>query len=682
MNYFNCTLSKKYYSQCDVSYFDVDVLYDHHYSLCVFSKCSKKCFQSYFHQFNHHRQISLLIYKKNMNASGSNNYDFPDFADASPTRRLGKNHYDDETIQLALEFEDQPVPIRLAAPPRRSCCFAAFCCCLAREEKLCSARKSIVWIMAAFCLVQVAFLFDLGSGAQVNTTVEKVDKPIEKKKEFLGVGGEALDHSAILAKLSQDEIPNDFGVTALELAQTVAATDDFAPNGADEAHFPKEARHAACSRPYEKAFLKIAGTSQDFQRVSIVIPYLMEDWDRAHRTIKSLLHTTPAVLLEEILLIDDGNPTDDERWNWKDKALALHPKVRVHSNAKREGLIRSKNIGVTKAKADLIFFMEPHMIAQKHWLEPLMERIMQDSTTAAIPTLDIIPETNFDEYIFSKSPNSSGFNRRNVFLLQIEFVVLRYHTVPPQLAGFDSAFEFNWYETINNRNASYSAPDPYPVRLMPGGVFLIRKSEFERFGAFDPGMLEWGGENLEMSIKLWSCGGSMETVPCSRFGHVFREKNPYPVNVNQVIMNQKRMAAVWAQPMLEKFLSLKPNARAMDIGDISERLEWRRRLGCRPLQWYLDNVYPEKAKLPNTVSQQFINDQASKKWKVFNGAHPSTRPSHVTLPPLQWGLENPGEVRRFLKSSLRMSVDKDGHYYAMNSTDVPTQSTVAAPMRS
>ncbi|VDL19523.1 unnamed protein product [Hymenolepis diminuta] len=115
-------------------------------------------------------------------------------------------------------------------------------------------------------------------------------------------------------------------------------------------------------------------------------------------------------------------------------------------------------------------------------------------------------------------------------------------------------------------------------------------------GSYDEGMEVWGGENVEMSLRVWQCGGELLIIPCSRVGHVFRKVSPYswPGGVTHVLhRNRIRTALVWLDEFVEFPFSLDSSLRSYEYGDISERIALRKRLKCKSFSWYLQNIFPE-----------------------------------------------------------------------------------------
>lgn len=86
-------------------------------------------------------------------------------------------------------------------------------------------------------------------------------------------------------------------------------------------------------------------------------------------------------------------------------------------------------------------------------------------------------------------------------------------------------FQFNWHAIPEREKRKHSnSAEPVWSPTMAGGLFAIDKHFFEKLGTYDSGFDIWGGENLELSFKTWMCGGTLEIVPCSHVGHIFRRR--------------------------------------------------------------------------------------------------------------------------------------------------------------
>ncbi|XP_037583806.1 N-acetylgalactosaminyltransferase 7 isoform X4 [Cebus imitator] len=247
---------------------------------------------------------------------------------------------------------------------------------------------------------------------------------------------------------------------------------------------------------------------------SVVIVFHNEGWSTLMRTVHSVIKRTPRKYLAEIVLIDDFSNKEHLKEKLDEYIKLWNGLVKVFRNERREGLIQARSIGAQKAKlGQVLVYLDAHCEVAVNWYAPLVAPISKDRTTCTVPLIDYIDGNDY--------------------------------SIEPQQGGDEDGFArgaWDWSLLWKRIPLSHKEKakrkhktEPYRSPAMAGGLFAIERDFFFELGLYDPGLQIWGGENFEISYKIWQCGGKLLFVPCSRVGHIYRlegwQGNPPPIYV-------------------------------------------------------------------------------------------------------------------------------------------------------
>uniref|UniRef100_A0A3Q2R149 Polypeptide N-acetylgalactosaminyltransferase 5 n=1 Tax=Fundulus heteroclitus TaxID=8078 RepID=A0A3Q2R149_FUNHE len=270
----------------------------------------------------------------------------------------------------------------------------------------------------------------------------------------------------------------------------------------------------------------------DLPTTTVIFCFVDEVWSTLLRSVHSVLNRSPPHLLKEIILVDDAS-TKDHLKEQLDEYMSQFPKVRIIRLKERQGLIRARLAGAAVAKGEVLTFLDSHIECNVGWLEPLLERVYLDRKKVPCPVIEVISDKDM----------------RGIFKWPLVF-------------GWSPVPE----DVIKKNNMKVTDPIRCPV--MAGGLFSIDKKYFFELGAYDPGLDVWGGENMEISFKIWMCGGEIEIIPCSRVGHIFRGQNPYKFPKDRqktVERNLARVAEVWLDEYKDLFYGHGPGLHFLKV---------------------------------------------------------------------------------------------------------------------
>ncbi|KAH8373032.1 hypothetical protein KR009_010612 [Drosophila setifemur] len=305
---------------------------------------------------------------------------------------------------------------------------------------------------------------------------------------------------------------------------------------------------------------------------SVIIVFHNEAWSVLLRTITSVINRSPRSLLKEIILVDDASDRIYLKRQLESYIKVLSVPTKIFRMKKRSGLVPARLLGAENARGDVLTFLDAHCECSRGWLEPLLGRIKENRNVVICPVIDIISDDNFS---YTKSfENHWG--------------------------AFNWQLSFRWFSSERKRQTSVSKDSTAPIATpaMAGGLFAIDRKYFYEMGSYDSNMRVWGGENVEMSFRIWQCGGRVEISPCSHVGHVFRSSTPYtfPGGMSEVLTdNLARAATVWMDDW-QYFVMLYTHGLSLGVKDkvnVTERVALREKLQCKPFSWYLEHIWPE-----------------------------------------------------------------------------------------
>ena len=440
--------------------------------------------------------------------------------------------------------------------------------------------KLLVLVSVTLCLLIV--LMKSFNGNTDNETIKRLMKPAEKLirtyQSHFGTGSffngqrninnnkiDWHDYAMIKIELARHGTGEQGKAESLDPSEKSLEDDLFKRNGFNALLSDKislnrsvpDIRHPGCR---DKTYLS------ELPSVSVVVPFYNEHWSTLLRTAYSVLNRSPKELITEIILVDDCSTKEflkDDLDKFVNENL---PKVKVIHLPERGGLIAARLAGASMATGDVLIFLDSHTEANVNWLPPLLDPIARNYRVCVCPFIDVIAYDSFE------------------YRAQDE--------------GARGAFDWKFfYKRLPLRKEDLERPtEPFPSPIMAGGLFAISTKFFWELGGYDPGLDIWGGEQYELSFKIWQCGGEMLDAPCSRIGHIYRGYAPFdnPRKKDFLTKNYKRVAEVWMDEYKEFLYMRSPGKyEKTDAGDLTEQFAVRERNKCKPFKWFLENIAPD-----------------------------------------------------------------------------------------
>ena len=207
---------------------------------------------------------------------------------------------------------------------------------------------------------------------------------------------------------------------------------------------------------------------------SIIIPSYNEgDWVRW--TAENVLEAEDRACPQEVIVVDDGS-TDGS-------TDSLPTGVSLH-RVPHAGCAPAKNAGAERASGDVLVFLDAHTYVHEGWISVMRQVLAAPQSGSAAPSLRPLESTNGTRLIGRHWIKGQG---------------------PFDVGHWD-------------------APSGVAVPLGHGTCQAFKRDVFEAIGGFCEELAPLGGEDTEISLRLWERGYEVVAAPDAEVEYLLKER--------------------------------------------------------------------------------------------------------------------------------------------------------------
>ena len=252
--------------------------------------------------------------------------------------------------------------------------------------------------------------------------------------------------------------------------------------------------------PYKSKLMK--------RELTVIIPFLNEG-NEIHNTLESIRQTAGDEV--QIILINDAS-TDQVDY----ESVAKEFGCKYIHNTERQGVARSRDIGVENTETDCVLLLDGHMRCySNHWHTDILAAITQDEEAIYCCTCRQTDGTT----ILADANNYGAF---------LTFWGDTY----------DKILEPKWIYDSHMQNVK---EDIVEIPCILGASYAFTKDYWQKLQGLE-GLRFYGSDEAYISLKAWMSGGSCKLIKSVEIGHIFRDVAPYPTKISDIAYNKLLIA--------------------------------------------------------------------------------------------------------------------------------------------